>query len=280
MKNEVNGIKNELNATSNTGEVNKKRARTLIENNGISEETLLALIEMLFDVLSSKDCNDVKKYVDLKILEIEEKLNSNTNQNIDKDKFISILKKEGVKPTKFIEIINRETSNLWWVKNYPETLAFIRNNGGQVKNLTSTKDKHERVVVSPSDEQLTIVQSLQGPSEVESDKLIQEIDEFVGLFSKEEHNKIYSYIVDIITFVKAGEMNNNYSFSDGDLEGQKVLTWFRNNWKDILSFLTEIGIIKYYFDYDGGRYSLSLATKDALKLLNILREKADFESDK
>lgn len=280
MKNEINGIKNELNMTSNTGEVNKKRARTLIEKNGISEETLIAVIELLIDGSSSKNWNDMKVYVDLKIREIEEKIINNPYQDIDKDKFISILKKENVKPSEFKKIINREIKNSLWVQNYPETLAFIRNNGGLVKNLTSTKNKPERVVVLPSDEQMTIVLSLQETAEAGIDKLIQEINEFVRLFPKEEWKEVYYCIVNIITTVKDGKMNNNFSFSNGDLEGQKVLTWFKNNKKDILSFISEIGIIKYQFNYDGGYYILSLDIKNSLKLLNNLNEIVESELEK
>lgn len=282
MKNEINGIKNELHATSNTGEVNKKKAKMLVEikNNGISEKTLVEIIELIFDLLSSKDCNDLKKYVDLKILEIEEKLNTSDYQNIDEDKFISILKKEKVKPPEFKRIINREIKNSWWVENYPETLSFIRNNGGLVKNLTSTKDKPERVVVTPSDKQMAIVLSLQETDEVEINRLIQEIDEFVGLFPKEEWNKVYSCIVDIITIVKDNNMSNDRSFSDGDRDGEMVLTWFKNNKKDTLSFISQIGIIKYHSTYHGEYYSLLLDIKNTLKLLNILNEKIESELEK
>lgn len=276
MKNEVNGIKNELNTTSNTGEVNKKRARTLIENNGISEETLLEVMHSSTNI----DFNDIKAYVDFKIREIEEKLINNAFQNMDKDKFISILKKEKVQPSEFLKGINRETNISWWVNNCPETLAFIRNNGGLVNNLTSTKSKAERVVVKPSDEQIAIVLSLQETTEVEIDKLIQEIDEFVRLFKKEEWNKIYYSIVEIIDIVKDGNMHNGVAFTRADRNGQEVLTWFIKNRKDILSFLSDIGIIKHHPNHYGEKYSLLLDTKTSLMLLNKLNEIMESELEK
>ncbi len=274
LKNEANALKNEINLNNQKGDVTKTKAKTIIEQNGVTDDTLLKIAELLINVNNNFDIDEFKKEIYQYIDDKFEALNHNALSDFGfvEEEFRGILKKENIKHEHLNKIFNRETSASWWNDNYPETLSYISNTGGIVRNLTSTKSKKERVIVSPSKQQMTVLSSFS--SKEDSSDMMNEISEFIVLLSEFTEIEALNAFKQILTCAKEGTLNNEHKY-----EGKGTFEWMNSNWKDLLNFLLEIKILKngYFFE----SLLLNINTKKTLILLNEINGKIEqFQNEK
>ncbi len=273
LKNEANAIKNEVNLNNQKGDITKTKVKTLIEQNGITEDTLLKLTELLINNNNSNfDFDGFKKEIYQYIDEKFEKLSHTIMQNdsdFNEEEFRKILQKENFKHEYLKQIFNKETNISWWTSNFPETLSYIKNTGGSTKNIRSTKHKRERIIVSPTKEQMKVIASFM--PDLNNGKTMKELDDFIRLLPNLNERQVYQAVFEILHAAKNNALDNEHSYKDDGKEGEYVFDWINTKWKDLLNFLNDIKILKVSYAYE--RAVLTIDTKTTLQLMKELSEK-------
>ncbi len=273
---EANAMKNVGNEQN--GDIYKTKSKTkteaekIITNNGLSEETLLKLVELILSnqntdyektkkEISEELKEELKTYVKMELIQNSVKSNPFLIEEFEKE-----LKKDKGDLKILKTLFSQEIDQSYWINFYHNSLQYLLATGATQTNLTSTKQKPNRLIIKISNEQhkKLFLEKIES-----NDKYVEEIISFLKLIESKEN--LIEIVINILEIVKNEEFSTNHS---SDIYKPNVYDYFMKKYRDIIKHLIEKEILRKSWSYDGYSTYLScyLETKELLILIKSLKE--------